>query len=265
MTAPSQGQGGPAPERAESKTVAPDAKASRDAAYWAKNISRLTVREAPAEAINLNVTGRRVTSPIQGFGKMWQKIYRARLPGTGVSPEKIIEGWKENFPAFWPEGNRFYGPLTGIAPGETALLNLSMPGGVKLSTGVLVLYADDDSFTFMTPEGHMFSGWITFSAFEEGGDPVAEARILMRASDPLMELGLAMGGHRKEDEFWQATLRSVAAHFGAPYAEVTKEIVCVDRRRQWSRAKNVWQSSAIRSGMYAPVALVSRPFRQRRH
>jgi hypothetical protein len=27
----------------------------------------------------------------------------------------------------------------------------------------MVLFADDVSFTLMTPEGHMFAGWITFS------------------------------------------------------------------------------------------------------
>ena len=37
---------------------------------------------------------------------------------------------------------------------------------MKLSTGVMVLYADDESFTLMTPQGHMFAGWITFSRHE---------------------------------------------------------------------------------------------------
>ena len=76
--------------------------------------------------------------------------------------------WKDEFPAFWPKGNRFFAPLTGISPGEVALLQGSLGGGLKLSTGVLVLYADEESFTFMTPQGHMFAGWVTFSAFERG-------------------------------------------------------------------------------------------------
>ena len=36
----------------------------------------------------------------------------------------------------------------------------------------------------------------------------------MRASDPIYELGLALGGHRQEDRFWQHTLTQLAAHFG---------------------------------------------------
>ena len=76
----------------------------------------------------------------------------------------MIAIWKDEFPSFWPKGSQFYAPLTGIAPGEVALLRRPCGGGLKLSTGVLVLYADEESFTFMTPQGHMFAGWITFSA-----------------------------------------------------------------------------------------------------
>ena len=43
---------------------------------------------------------------------------------------------------------------------------MALPGKMKLSTGVMVLYADEESFTLMTPQGHMFAGWITFSATE---------------------------------------------------------------------------------------------------
>ena len=115
-------------------------------------------------AVNLNVAGKRLAGPIQGFGKMWQKTYQVRLPRDRVSPTDLVATWKQRFPDFWPDGNRFYAPLTGIAPGEVALLNLTVAGGMPLSTGVLVLYADDESFTLMTPQGHMFAGWITFSA-----------------------------------------------------------------------------------------------------
>lgn len=52
----------------------------RGSANWAAS-SLLDTSAAPAEAINLNVTGRRVTSPPQGFGQLWQKIYRATLAG----------------------------------------------------------------------------------------------------------------------------------------------------------------------------------------
>ena len=65
----------------------------------------------------------------------------------------------------------------------------------------------------MTPQGHMFAGWITFSATEVDGDTVAQAQVLMRASDPIFELGLTLGGHKQEDRFWQHTLTALAAHF----------------------------------------------------
>jgi hypothetical protein len=237
--------------------------AARDATNWAKKVSTLNVADVPEGAININVEGKRLASPIQGFGKMWQKTYQVRLPRERVSPTDLIATWKQRFPEFWPEGNAFYGPLTGIAPGEVALLNMTLPGKMKLSTGVMVLYADEESFTLMTPQGHMFAGWITFSASERERETVAQAQVLMRASDPIFELGLVMGGHRQEDRFWNHTLARVAAQFGEPDREVETRVVCVDTKRQWSKWRNVWHSSAIRSTLYtagAPARGVKRLF-----
>ena len=240
---------------------------TRDVGFWAPSVSTLQVGEVPEGAINKNVQGRRVTSPIQGFGKMWQKTYKVTIPGRSVTPSQVISTWKQRFPDFWPKGSNFYGPLTGIAPGEVAVLNLTMPGRLRLSTGVLVMYADDESFTLMTPEGHMFAGWITFSAYEASEGTVVQAQVLMRASDPLYEVGMGLGGHRKEDRFWEATLLALAKHFDAADARFDLQAVCVDKKRQWSSAKNVWKNSAVRSGIYAtgaPFRAMSKPFKKRK-
>lgn len=230
------------------------AAANRDEANWAKLVSRLKVSQVPEGAMNLNVDGRQLTSPIQGFGKMWQKTYLVRLPSERVAPTDLIAAWRKDFGDFWPAGNHFYAPLTGIEPGDVALLNMRMPGGTKLSTGVMVLYADEESFTLMTPQGHMFAGWITFSASQQDDATVVQAQVLMRASDPIFELALVMGGHRQEDRFWIQTLGNVAAHFGHPAAAVDTKVVCVDKKRQWGRWRNVWHSSAIRSAIYMAEA-----------
>jgi hypothetical protein len=241
-----------------------DQGVARDAAYWAKLAPTLKVGEVPAEALNLNVTGRRAVGPVQGFGQMWQKTYRIHL-GTAATPVEVIRVWKERFATFWPERNWFYGPLTGIAPGEVALLNLTMPGGLRLSTGVLVLYADEECFTLMTPEGHQFAGWITFSAFEEEEATVAQAHVLARANDPLYELGFMVGFLRVEDRFWTHTLKSLAAHFGVE-GEVQRMAARLDRKRQWSKAGNIRYNAFIRSALYttaAPVRRLSRTLRSR--
>ena len=49
---------------------------------------------------------------------------------------------------------------------------------MRLSTGVRVIYADDESFSFMTPQGHMFAGMITFSAFDDDGVTVIQIQAL---------------------------------------------------------------------------------------
>ena len=124
----------------------------RDAASWAKKVDRLQVD--PRDGVRgTNVAGRRLTGPVQGFGKMWQKTYRMDA-GPQIPPQQAIATWREHFPEFWPKGSRFAGALTGINPGDVALLDLAIGGGVKLSTGVFVLYADAESFTLMTPQGH---------------------------------------------------------------------------------------------------------------
>ncbi len=229
----------------------------RDAGNWAQPVGRLTATNVPGGALD-TVGGKQVLSPIQGFGKMWQKTYTVSLAGSPVTPRQLIAVWKDEFPLFWPEGSAFHAPLTGIAPGEVALLEAALGGGLRLSTGILVIYADEESFTFMTPQGHMFAGWITFSAFEQDGATTAQAQVLMRAQDPLTELGLTLGGHRKEDLFWAATLRALARRFDVD-AEPAVSVVCVERRRQWSRIGNVRHSSAFRSGLHTATS----PFRKR--
>jgi hypothetical protein len=230
-----------------------------DASSWARKVDRLEV-DARAGVRGTNVAGRRLTGPVQGFGKMWQKTYRMNV-GPHISPAQAIGTWKEHFPEFWPQGNRFAGALTGIKPGDVALLDLAIGGGVKLSTGVFVLYADTESFTLMTPQGHMFAGWITFSAEREGSsadaDTIVQALVLMRANDPLYEIGMTFGGHRKEDTFWAATLTSLGRRLGRPGPTVETRTTCVDSRRQWRHASNVWHNSMIRSVLQTVAAPVT--------
>jgi hypothetical protein len=80
----------------------------------------------------------------------------------------------------------------------------------------------------------------------------------MWAQDPLTEIGLMLGGHRKEDRFWEATLQALAARFDVD-AEAETSVVCVDKRRQWGRAGNVRHCSALRSGVHTATA----PLRKR--
>jgi hypothetical protein len=235
---------------------------------WAAPVKKLNVNGVPDGAVNLNVAGRHVTSALQGFGQMWQKTYRIRFEGPSVPPQEVVRVWKERFPSFWPKGNRFYGSSGLIQPGDVAVLNLAGPGGVTvpggspmISTGILVIYADEESFSFLTPEGHMFAGMNTFSAYEEDGATFAQIQALIRASDPLYELTFRLGiGHKMEDDVWNATLQNLAGYFNAR-GTPTLTKTCVDPRLQWSEAKNIWQNAAIRTTFYTlgtPIRWASR-------
>ena len=243
----------PATEGGPSAAQAGRASVPRNAANWAMRVDRLTVDSGGG----LNVAGRRLTGPVQGFGKMWRKTYWIEL-SPEISPRAVIATWKGHFGEFWPEASRFEGPLTSLSPGDVALLDVSVGGGVRLSTGVFVLYADEESFTLMTPQGHMFAGWITFSAERSGTVTVVQAQVLMRANDPLYELAMACGGHRKEDQFWTQTMTALAQRLGAAPGVVHRRTVCVDRRRQWGNAGQVWHNSMVRTMMHSATSTLAR-------
>ena len=218
---------------------------------WARPVPRLHVGEVPTGATGINVEGRRPSGALQGFGQLWQKTYRVRL--GGVAPAEVLGTWKERFTEFWPSGNHFYAPLTGIAPGEIALLELDMPGHMPLSTGMLCIYCDEECFTLMTPQGHMEAGWITFSAYADGEHTVAQVQSIARAADPVYEIGFLLFAHRRQERFWHATLHALASHFG-PEAPVEMERSCLDPRWQWRQLGNVWQNAAVRSAIYMGAA-----------
>ena len=53
--------------------------------------------ELTASDGHINVTGRRPTAPMNGFGRMWQKTYRTSLAGTSLTPQDVVTTWKERF------------------------------------------------------------------------------------------------------------------------------------------------------------------------
>jgi hypothetical protein len=238
------------------------APTNRDAANWARPVDRLSAAGV-AGAKDDAVTGKRVSGPLQGFGQLWQKSFTVRLEGVDTTPEAVIATWKAHFPEFWPKGQRFYAPLSGIKPGEVALLDIQpVPGApVKLSTGVLVLYADDESFTFMTPEGHTLSAWITFSARRDGDVVIAKAEALERPADPFDDIAYKLGGNQQNNKFWQATLRNLAIKVGVPVPVVEVQISCIDGNRQWRYWRNVRHSATLRSArrtMTSPIRWITR-------
>ncbi len=224
---------------------------------WAHPVERLEVDGVPPEALNLNVSGRRVSGALQGFGPAYKKTYRVRLSGAQVTPTQLVATWKANYSAFWPDKATLYTPLAGLEPGDVAIINAS-ESGVRLSTGVMVIYADEESFAFATAEGHVFSGWITFSAHsDDDGTTVAQIQPYIRTSDPLYEIGFRLFGSRKEDHFWGSTLERLARHFGVE-TTAEHESECIDRRLQWSQIGNIRQNAMIRSAVHG----MARPFRR---
>jgi hypothetical protein len=150
--------------------------------------------------------------PIEGFGRMWQKTYRMRLAGCDRTPAEVVAEWRLRSDELWP------------VPGTGA------------SAARVVMRAAPESLTFTTARGDAVSRWATFSAAEAQGVTTAMLQELLRARDPLSELALALGGHRRDERSRQQALVQLAAALGVDGAQVETHVVCVDRRRRWSRA-----------------------------
>ncbi|WP_431799205.1 hypothetical protein [Microbacterium kunmingense] len=227
--------------------------APRDAANWAAKIDRLQVSD-PSDTHGYNVQGKRVAGPMNGFGRLWQRTYTAAL-GTAVTPEAVIADWRAHFGEYWPRMGRFHSSLSTLQPGDVTALTA---GGV--TTGVMVLYADDTSFTFLTPEGHMFAAMITFSAESDAAaHTIARISMLLRCSDPLFESMWPLA-RRGEDLFWPEVLRNLGRAHGVTDVTVAERTVCVDRRRLWANWRNVRHNAGIRTVAH----VVRAPFRRTR-
>ncbi len=175
--------------------------------------------------------------------------------------KQAIEVLKENFPSFQPSLNRFYPSPGGIQAGEIVLIDSSTPGG-PVSTGVMILYADERSFTFNTPQGHPECGFVSFSAHEESEGTLVQIFGLARASDPVYEAAFRLVGSRIQTRIWTHVLTSLALYFGVP-VDITLDQECVDTRLRWSQIGNVYykcpdQNSDPRTKAMVQAQLVDR-------
>jgi anti-anti-sigma factor len=228
----------------------------RDTTNWAKPLPKITVTEVPNGATNLNVGNRRAVGPMEGFGQMWEKIYQQPLVGSKTTPAEAIKSMKENFPKLQPPQNRFYPSSAGIQPNEVVLISSSTPGG-PVHTGVVILYADDESFTFITPQGHPESGWVSFHAFEQNQGTVVQIIGLARANDPVYEMAFRLVGAKFQERIWRHVLSSLATHLGVePQVNVIK--TCVDKKMQWSQMTNLWYNAQIWSLLYTVLSPLRR-------
>ncbi len=221
-----------------------------NAACWAKPVDALCVPLMPAEARNLNVNGLRAVGPVNGFGPLWQKTFQLFIPGSSVAPEEAIARLKKNFPRYQPSFNHFYPSEKGIEAGEVVLIDSITPGG-PVSTGVMVMYADERSFTFNTPQGHPECGFVSFSAREMDDGVIVVIIGLARASDPLYEAAFRLAGSKIQTRIWKHVLTSLALDLGFP-PEITMTQECIDTRLRWGEFRNVYYNAQIRTLMREP-------------
>ena len=214
-------------------------------AGWAPKMYKMRVTEKPEGAFAKNMDGRRVIGQLQGFGPMWEKTYWINIKKPGIKKEDVILAMQQHFVEFQPSENSFYPTSNGIAPGEMVFIDSRTPGGI-VSTGVMVLYLDDRSFTFITPQGHPESGWITFSVDEREDSVYVQLQGLVRSSDPFFEIAFKIAGSKFQETIWKHVLSSLAKYLGVEdNVDMKKYLPAADL--QWRKAGNIWYNSHLRS------------------
>jgi pyruvate/2-oxoglutarate dehydrogenase complex dihydrolipoamide dehydrogenase (E3) component/anti-anti-sigma regulatory factor len=217
---------------------------------WAEPVSELSVPDMQEEARNLNVNGRSPTGPVNGFGQLCQKTFHLHIQDSTIFPEQAVQELKNNFPSFQPSFNRFYPSSVGIQAGEIVLIDSSTPGG-PVSTGVMVLYSDDRSFTFNTPQGHPECGFVSFSGHQATKGTIVQILGLARASDPLYEAAFRLMGSKIQTRIWTHVLTSLALHLGVR-PEITFDQELIDKSLRWSQMRNIQHNAQIRTLINEP-------------
>lgn len=217
-------------------------------AGWAPYIERIRVTEKPKGAMLRNMDNRRLQPQITGFGKMWQKTFWLMIDKPELAPRDVITKLMQNFVAFQIPENFFYPTSKGLSPGALVFIDSKTPGGI-VSTGVYVLYADDTSFTYITPHGHPEAGWITFSAKEQDGKIRLQIQGLVRASDPFYEFAYALAGQAFQEKIWLNVLTQMAKHLAIEDNGQMVKYKPADNW-QWGRAGNIWYNAQLRTLPY---------------
>ncbi|MBN2808803.1 MAG: hypothetical protein JXR80_04850 [Deltaproteobacteria bacterium] len=199
----------------------------------------------PAPPRPLNLIDRRPQGPGAGFGSLWLKTYKVRLVSQEVTLDAVAERLKKRLPEYWPEGNRITLP-EGLTCGAPGIIDLTLPGGLKLSTGIRVLNVSDLAFAFVPIQGHMEAGWISFGVTREDGYPTVVVQSLARTGDPFYELGFDIFGHRQQEEFWNQTLSALALDFGEK-ALIEISASCLDSPKNWRGWSTIYWNAGLRT------------------
>lgn len=148
----------------------------------------------------------------QGHGPLWQRQYTARLRGSTLSPENVIQLLRENFPDFSPEGLAAFSndKSTPLAPGDEMKVVIQGYG----ECGVRVVHLESHSLTLRTLEGHFEAGRITFGAYSENEELVVRIRSRARSAGRLRHIGYKLLGQKLQEQTWRVFLERVVEKIG---------------------------------------------------
>lgn len=153
-----------------------------------------------------------VQAASQGHGPLWQRQYTARLRGSTLSPQDVVQLLRTNFPDFSPEGLAAFSneKSTPLEVGDEMKVVIQGYG----ECGVRVVHLESHSLTLRTLEGHFEAGRITFGAYCENGELVMRIRSRARSLDRLRHIGYKLLGQKLQEQTWHIFLERVVEKIG---------------------------------------------------
>jgi hypothetical protein len=85
----------------------------------------------------------------------------------------------------------------------------------------------------------------------------------MRASDPIFEIGLMLGGHKREDTFWLEVLTNLAHYLGST-GTPRLESTCESRQFRFRNIGNIRRNAILRNGLHRPTDTLRRLTRRQK-
>jgi Domain of unknown function (DUF1990) len=156
--------------------------------------------------------GDEIQPPEAGAGPLFHRVYRARIRGSSLSPERVIAEMSSDpdrvAPTEFASFNKVRGRAGSMAVGDEYVVR--MPG--PWDGPVRVVERTPASFRLATLEGHLEAGQIEFSARSDGGMLEFRIESWARAGDRFSNLLYDRLRMSKEIQLhmWTSVLERVA-------------------------------------------------------
>jgi hypothetical protein len=117
---------------------------------------------------------------LDGHGPLFHRVFRVRVAGAGLAPERLVDLVVADFKHFVPA------EVVDVRGGRSGELVVEMPG--PWNGPVRIAHRDPATVRLVTLRGHLEAGQVQFRAHGDGGLLVFEIELWARAANRLVHV-----------------------------------------------------------------------------